>query len=369
MRIELFCDDRGTFTSARDRRVLIYWPHGFGDSVHLSLIAPLLEQSNTYFITRFGDDFVHLYDEAAVITPIYSGARTIGDGSQFGIKPHFGLDFDCLQSGQYDLDLPEPLLSRVREAGIDAILACRYPETAGRVPYPFHSKVRYLAHQLVAPEHLRSSDLSKPLRSALAFRAPATVQEKVEERLRNVLGDGVRLYLISPGGHTHAGKEIPDGVVEALAQALRARDANARLISVDERTSQQIGRLADLAPTTSDLFADIDAPFAHLFLAVFHLARGMVGAAAGPLHCALAADTVPVVGVWRAHWPEYYDEPTARALHLVGPRVYRERLDLRIGAITKRQASALPYPIRPFRDREPDAEDILGALDELGALR
>ena len=369
MRLELFSDDRGSFRSVRNRRVLIFWPHGFGDFVHLSLITRLLEPSNRYFITRFGDDFVHLYDNDAVVEPLYSGVQAIGNGANCGIAPNFGLVFDRLARGMYDFDFPETMLSSVREAGIDSVLACRYPEITGRVPYPFHTKARYLAHQLIARERLRWNDLSKPLRSSLTFRAPGDAQATVEARLRDVVPTGDRLYLISPGGHTHGGKEIPDAVVEDFAKILRERDSCARIISIDERTSSQIGRNGGLAPTTADLFAGAGLPFAHVLLALLRVAHGLIGAAAGPLHCALAAGIAPVVGIWRSHWPEYYDEPSSNALHLVGPRVYRDRLDLRIGAITKRQAGVLPYSIREFRHREPTADDIVVALEELGALR
>ena len=55
-------EDRGRFAALRDKRVLIYWPHGLGDWVHFGAVAPLLEPSNVYAITRFGDDYVALFE-------------------------------------------------------------------------------------------------------------------------------------------------------------------------------------------------------------------------------------------------------------------------------------------------------------------
>src|SRR5215469_13125610 len=79
-------EDRGRFADLRDARVLVYWPHGLGDWVHLSTIAPLLERSNTYAITRFGDDYVSLMDGNRYFTPLYSGVRAPGDGAEQGAR-------------------------------------------------------------------------------------------------------------------------------------------------------------------------------------------------------------------------------------------------------------------------------------------
>jgi hypothetical protein len=367
VRLPVFVDDRGTVTAMRDRRVLVYWPHGFGDFVHFSFVAPLLEPSNTYFIARFGDDFVHLYDEGDIVKPLYSGVRAIGDGSQQGAAPHFGLDFDHLRSGEHDLDIPEPLRTRMHQAGIDAVLACRYPELTGRVPYPWQTKARYLAHQLVAPERLETFDLSKPLRSSLAFDAPVESQRRIEGRLREIVTSREKLYVLSPGGHTQIDKSWPEYDVMEFARALRKRDPSAKLVCVDERTSERIGRDPTLAPTTTDLFAGLDLPFAHVLLTLVRVAHAFAGVAAGPLHAALAIGNRPVVGLWLAHWPEYYDEPTIGALHLVGPNVYLQRLDRRIGAVTKAQAEVLPYAIQAFQKHPPKAADVLDAFAALGA--
>jgi len=138
-------DERGgAFARLRDRRVLIYWPHGFGDFVHLSYIVPLLEPSNAYYLTRFGDDFVHLYDEGEVVTPMYSGARAIGDGSAFG-TPHLGIRFKKIRNRPMTFAVPEPLRSRIGEARIDTVLYTDYPEYEGKLAFPYHTKARALA--------------------------------------------------------------------------------------------------------------------------------------------------------------------------------------------------------------------------------
>ncbi len=200
----------GAFAAVRNSRVLIYWPHGFGDFVHLSYVIPLLEPSNEYFITRFGDDFVHLYDEGRRAAPIYSGEMSVGNGSAFGVAPHFGLDMDAIANRVERIEIPEPLRSRIHDAKVELMLFSRYPEMTGRTPYPYQTKARFLASKLVGAKRLAQFDLSKPLRSSLAFRAPADAVRRVEQRLRDAVAPGERLYLLSPGGHTQLRKVFPE---------------------------------------------------------------------------------------------------------------------------------------------------------------
>lgn len=365
LELPVYSDDGRAFGSVTKRRVLIYWPHGFGDFVHLSFVVPLLEPSNAYFVTRFGDDFVHLYDEGERVRPLYSGTRVRGDGSALGSRPHFGLDLDHPPDGTTPLDVPEPLRSRILEHGIDALLVCRYPEMTGRTPYPFHTKARYLASRIVAPQRLAAIDLAQPLRSSLAFRAPAQSAALLEARLREVVEPGAHLYVLSAGGHTQVDKVWSEQEVVDFAREVRRRDARARVITVDERTSTTIGREHGLAPTTADLFANMDLPFAHAMVTLIRAAHAYVGVAAGPLHCAIAMGGRPTVGIWLAHWPEFYDEPTADAIHLVGPAVYRKKLDQRVGARSKARAGVLPYRIEAFREQSPTSADALDALERV----
>ncbi len=362
MELPIYSDDGRAFGSVRNRRVLIYWPHGLGDFVHLSYVVPLLEPTNEYYLTRFGDDYVHLYDGDARVLPLFTGARAPGNGTALGALPHFGLDLDRPPDGVTRLDVPEPLRSRIERAKVDAMLVCRYPEMTGRTPYPWHTKARYLASRIASPQTLAAIDLAQPLRSCLAFQAPNEAAARVETRLREVVDTQARLYLLSAGGHTQVDKIWPESEIVAFAREAKRRDSRARIITIDERTSQAIGRERDLAPTTTDLFADLDLPFAHVLVTLIRAAHAYVGVAAGPLHCAIAMGGRPIVGIWLAHWPEYYDEPSPEVVHLVGPAVYRRKLDRRVGARTKARAGVLPYRIEAFRKTPPAGSDALDAL-------
>ncbi len=137
------------------------------------------------------------------------------------------------------------------------------------------------------------------------------------------------------------------------------------MITVDERTSDAIGRERNVAPTTTDLFADLGVPFAHVLVTLIRASHAYAGVASGPLHAALSIGERPIVGIWLGHWPEYYDEPSPDAVHLVGPLVYREKLDRRAGAQTKAAAGVLQYTIVPFRKRAPRAQDVIAAFDAI----
>ena len=84
--MRLCTHDRGDFASIRKENVLIYWPHGFGDLVGLGYVLPLLEPSNRYWITRFGDDYLSVMDGSEYVTPVFVGgppAVLAGDGDSF----------------------------------------------------------------------------------------------------------------------------------------------------------------------------------------------------------------------------------------------------------------------------------------------
>jgi hypothetical protein len=349
MRLDVYDERRHHFARLRDRRVLVYWPHGFGDFVHFGYVAPLLEPSNAYFITRFGDDFVHLYDGCGAVTPMLSGARRVGDGSELGAK-HLGIDWKRIRNRESDVILPEPLRTGAIEAKIDTLLYTDYPEYEGRLAFPYHTKARALIRDLVDPERLRTIDLRRPLGSALPFAAPRDVRARIEERLRTFVAPGEHLYLLAPGGHTNLKKSLEPQEVQRFASTLAAYDARARLVVISE---EELARV----------FGDLDVAFAHLLVTLVRACHAFAGVAAGPLHAALAMQSAPVAGIWLAHHPDWYDEPYDDALHLLGPLVCRKHFDRRKATTTK--PAAMRAKTIGFPDRVPNAHDAVMALDAL----
>jgi len=322
-------EDRGRFAALRDSRVLIYWPHGLGDWVHFGAVAPLLEPSNAYTITRFGDDYVSLMDGNPMVQPLESGMRALGDGSSFG-KAHFGLRMRDCNGRPVSIEVPSPMAELVQRFDPSTLLWTDYPETEGRTPYPFHTKARNLARLLVRPERLARFDLSQPLANIVDFSAPSETRRRVDQRLEQLAPAGTRLAVISRSGFTAARKNWGDGSeARAFARALRRHSARWRVISMDDDD------LGEGSATFGALFGSIDEPFARLYKALAGRIGLFVGIPAGPLHVTLARGGVPALGLWLAHHPDWYDEPNPDAIHLIGSYVRERGFDRRPASTTK----------------------------------
>lgn len=346
-------EDRGRFASLRDARVLIYWPHGLGDWVHFGAVAPLLEPSNAYAITRFGDDYVSLMEGNPIVQPLGSGDRELSDGSAFG-KAHFGLRLRDCNGGAVAIEVPAQMDDAMQRFAPSALLWTDYPETEGRTPYPFHTKARNLARLLVPPEHLAHFDLSRPLANIIDFAAPQETQQRVDERLMRLGPPGTRLAVISRSGFTAARKNWGDGLeARAFARSLRRHSADWRFISMDDDD------LGDGSATFRALFAGIAEPFARLYKALAARIDLFVGIPAGPLHVTLARGGVPTVGLWVAHHPDWYDEPNPDAIHLVGSYVRERGFELRPASTTK--PPSLAHRIVYLDAREITAENAAEA--------
>ena len=345
----VYDERRHAFARVKNERVLVYWPHGLGDFVHFGYVVPLLEPSNTYAITRFGDDFVHLYDGARGIEALPSGVRAIGDGGAQGAR-HLGIDWKRIRNRPMHVHFPEPLAAGVRERSFTALLYTDYPEYEGRRAFPFHTKARALIRRLVDPARLRTIDMTRPLRSALAFEAPADARARIEFRLADLVQPNEHLYLIAPGGHTNAAKVWPASEVATLQEMLPRYDPLARALILDE-------------PSLHAAFGDLDLPFAHVLVTLIARAHAFIGAAAGPLHAALAMQRAPTVGIWLAHHPDWYDEPYDRAIHLTGPLVHARRYARRKATTTmppRWRARTIDFP-----QRIPGAADVIAGLELL----
>ncbi|MBV9718451.1 MAG: hypothetical protein JOZ77_03980 [Candidatus Eremiobacteraeota bacterium] len=356
LRLQAFREDGGRFAALRDRRVLIYWPHGLGDWVHLGAIVPLLEPSNVYALTRFGDDYVSVMEGNALVQPLLTGVRQAGDGTAFG-APHFGLRLKACNGRMVDLEIPEPLRNGVSSFAPDTLLWTDYPETEGRTAYPFHTKARNLVRLLVDPRRLREFDLSAPLRNTIDFSVAASTQRRLDERLRRFLPLGSKLGVVLRSGVTAARKNWGDGSeARAVVAAMRTvRDW--RFISMDDED------LGEGAAGFRALFGDLDEPFAALFKALARRIDLFVGIPAGPLHLTLARGGIPTVGIWVAHHPDWYDEPNQDAVHLVGKYVRDRGFDRRPATTTK--PPSLHHRLRYLDTHAIGADAVLEAARQL----
>jgi hypothetical protein len=327
IRVRAMREDRGRFAALRDSRVLVYWPHGLGDWATLSVIAPLLEPSNAYAIARFGDDYTSIMEGDRIFTPLSSGVDKPTDGSFLGAR-NLGLEIKRCDGRELELTLPHTLEGEIAAFAPDVLLWTDYPETEGRIAYPYQTKARNLAQLLVARERLGGFDLSQPLRSTLDFSAPVVTQAKLDAQLAAFAPPGTKLGILSRTGFTAARKNWGDGT-EARAFADAMRDDGWRFISMDDEP------LGDNVAGFRALFADLGEPFARLYKALAARTALFVGVPAGPLHVTMARLGIPTAGLWLAHHPDWYDEPNPDAIHLIGRHVRDKGFDKRPATVTK----------------------------------
>jgi hypothetical protein len=353
-------EDRERFADLRNARVLIYWPHGLGDWVHFSAIAPLLEQSNAYAITRFGDDYVSMMEGNRFFTPLLSGALPPSDGGERGAA-HFGITLRECNGRRVSLALPSPLDEEVLQFAPEALLWTDYPETEGRTAYPFHTKARNLARLLVRRERLQGFDLSQPLPSTIDFSVSDDVQHRVDERLAHFAPPGSRIALVSRAGVTASRKNWGDGSEFAqVAAALAQRDPRWRFISMDEETPH---------PAVAGfraLLGDVGEPFARVLKALLARIDLTIAVPAGPLHVAMSRGEIPIVGLWLAHHPDWYDEPNPNAVHLIGRHVRDRGFDRRPATTTK--PPSLAHSIEYLDTTNVSAAAVLAAVDRVISL-
>ncbi len=357
LRVRAVREDRGRFAALRDARVLIYWPHGLGDWVHLGAVLPLLEPSNAYAIARFGDDYVSVMEGNARVRTLLSGTRAPSDGGELG-APHLGLTLKRCDGRVATLELPAPLDAGVTDFAPSVVLWTDYPETEGRTAYPFHTKARNLARLLVRPERLAAFDLSAPLANSIDFNAATSTRRLVDERLAELAPPGAGLCVISRTGATASRKNWGDGSeAREFVALLRAMSPRWRIVSMDDES------LGEGVAGFRELFAGVAEPFARLYKALAARTDLFVGIPAGPLHLTMARGDVPTIGLWLAHHPDWYDEPNPNAIQLIGHYVRERGFDRRPATTTK--PPSLAHRLRYVETRSIGAEAVAEAAREL----
>lgn len=388
-RLAALTHERGGFAALRDANVLIYFPHGFGDWVQFAAVLPLLERSNRYWMTRFGDDNVALADRCAYARPVYLGLNGTqnGDGAAYASR-HFGLDYDSLDGGERDLLMPDSLAEFCERERIDALLWTSFPEIGGSVAYPFHSKARNMLRFLLTPERRAKLDLSAPLASGLSFEVDPSVTQWVESRLKNLLGlRGRKLCVIARNGYTSIGKNWGHRFREDLPplqrregaecrefmRLMRRADDRWRFLVIEERLFEGDDTLRSPALgaySYAEVFGTLDQPmipFGLVMKVVVSLADLCVGVPVGPYHLAMAKPELPVVGLWIEHVPSWYEEPRPGAVHLISRNVREHALDRKPGSFFAR--SGLRYETQYVETRVLTGEQVFAAAERLLASR
>jgi hypothetical protein len=205
---QIYAPHHGNFPALRNRNVLVYWPHGLGDWVFLTTIIPLLERSNRYFVTRYGDDSVALFDGSEYATPLYIGINSphCDNGRKYH-NEHFAMDYDTIDGSAKVLELPLGLYEQCRQNNIDTILFHSFFESHGSREFPFHTKARNALPELIDPDALKFLRLDAPLCSALNLNVDSWICKWTASRLESFTGrEGRRLCLICRNGYSATSK-------------------------------------------------------------------------------------------------------------------------------------------------------------------
>lgn len=386
-RCRVYVENGNNFRNVQKSNVLIYFRHGFGDLVTFSSILPLLEPSNRYWVTRFGDDYTSILDGSA-FSPVYLGSTSIkcSDGGAYGIC-NFGIDSNRFGGGEQVLQMPISLWEFCTQQNISAILAPGYPEIHGNSPAPYHTKARYCLQALVNTRQISADRLSQPLPSPICFEIDGWLASFVHARLVNYGGLGRRkLCIISRTGYTAHGKnwghlfreDMPEGnqrqgeEVRDFCRLMLSRDPNWMFVPIEDVMFEgdDTLRSEDLhCYSFAELFSDVNErgiPFGLVMKAMVAMADLAIGVPTGPYHLAMAHPSLPTVGIWLEHHPSWYDEPKANSIHLVSRRVRDEYKDRRCGSFA--DWKGLHYRIRNVDGRIITGEEAVNAVEELGLL-
>jgi hypothetical protein len=380
-RARVFSGDEVAIHDVKDARVLIYFPHGFGDWVQLAYVLPALEPSNRYWITRSGDDNVSVLEGNPYVTPVYLGHNVVSDGWH-DIR-HLGLDYRLLDGTPMELCVPPSLYDICQHHHIDVVFWTGFPETGGHISPPFHSKARNLIRSFASPQS-DSTNLMRPLRSSICFEVTPWLQQWVEARLRNWIGLGERkLCIVARNGYTSVGKnwghlwrgDLPVGrrregeECRDFMKLMLRKNPRWAFISIEDRIfkGEHTVRHPELhAYSFAELFgpvASCSVPFGLLMKALIRLADLVVGVPAGPYHLAMAKAEVPTVGVWIEHLPAWFDEPNACSVHVVSRNVRERELDRRPGSVAS--SSEMAFRMIFVDTRIITGEQVMEAADSL----
>jgi hypothetical protein len=380
----VYSHDQGDFRNVRDSNVLVYWPHGFGDWVQLASVISLLDDSNRYWITRFGDDNTSVFDGHPHVTPLYLGYSSTHcrDGDAFANR-HFGIRYEDITGDELELQLPTTLHACCERNDIRTVLWSAYPETHGYVPYPFHTKPRNLIRNLAGGGRVERALTGPPLGNSIRFDSPGWIVDWVESRLRNFADDGSKLCVIGRNGYTAVGKNWghrwredlpPSRAYEGeecrdFMRLMLRRDPSWVFLVVEDQlySGHDTVRSRDLrAVSYAELFGTpgpSSIPFGLIMKAILSLADLCVGVPAGPYHLALARADLPVVGLWLEHLPSWYDEPRPGSIHVVSRNVRDQGLDQRPGSFVS--CGPLDFQMLAVDTRIITGEQALHAVEQL----
>lgn len=351
---KILSGNTASFRDVKDSNVLIYFPHGFGDFVQFSYILPLLESSNHYWMTRYGDDYTIVMDGNLHVTPLFLGIKsTLCDAEALYGNHPLGIDIDKIDGSIQQIEAPLALTRYCTAHGIDTVYVATYPEIWGYGPFPYHTKARHMLSLMTNLSEETRKRLDAPLRSTINFVVPPAIQNWVEAQLHCHLGLGDRkLCIISQNGHTsieknwgHLWREDFPGKSQIEGEECRdfmrlmlKHDPNWTFLVMEDRLLKGEDTICskELSAYSYAQVFGANLPFGLAMKACANVADLAVGVPTGPHHLAMAKDDLPVVGIWLAHMPSWYDEPKQASIHVISRNVIRTERGHRPGSFLSR---------------------------------
>lgn len=329
----------------RDANIVIYFPHGLGDWVMFSCVAPFLNcNNNQLYITRFGDDYVSLQNNSNTLRPLYSGLPNVhcNDGHDYD-RHHFHFHIP-----DATLKVTATMAAKLQAINCTHICFDGFPEVGGNYyEFPFHSKPRNVLRKIYhAMSAVEKATLNNPLPSCVNTHANDLLTEFVLTRLRQhtPYNSKTKLILISRYGLTSCGKnwghlfrseQYPNEADECreFISLCRKKNSNTVFVSLEHVGVSGAGSLIDAQNNVfgfhnlfgNDAGCSIFTPFASTLLALMRVADIHVGCPTGSSGVATLFPNLTNVIVWIELFPSWYFEPTANTVNLISANSLHQR--------------------------------------------
>lgn len=371
---------QSNFHELTNSNVLLYCPYNFSDLVQFSYILPKLNPKNRYWITQYDDGRLSIFDNCPYVQPLYMGIQStqLDNGAAYR-NFHFQLDYEQLDGSYRDVTLPISLYDSCCILGIHHILWPGMDATAGKVPPPFHTKARNLLQHLISPDDIMKDDFTRPIESAISYSVPESVMQRVQARLANFTGFGLRkLCLIAPSGHTSTGKNWgsrwrTDLPATSRKEGEECRDFMRLMLRKDPKWMFLIMEdTHNIFPEELHCYSFVslfgtadmnDIPFGQLTKALVNLADLSIGVPTGLFHLSMVKNDLPTIGLWLEHMPSWYVEPKEAAIHIISRNVHDLDRHTRPGSF---QAHAgLNYRNHLADSRIIRGDEVMSAVEEL----
>lgn len=318
-----------------DSGVVVYYPNGLGDFVHLSYLIPFLPPETRYYLLHPWDAFTALFEDGDGFRPLYSGTD---------YQTQWGLQGVCSREGgvQY-VYLPAAVRKLADRGEVEAFTYCAPDEIRGYHGWPFNTKARYMTNRFLSPETrhrlAEQPEWRRPLRAVLPWGKENYVTRYVTARLESVLGVGERrLLLLSRAGHSFPQKNWGHLWREEHPSRREGEEARdfVRLWQSSNPGWVILSMEGSLFPDGSEhslhdpdlrcysyarVFAEGRAfalPVAQVTRRLVELASLSVGVSTGPYHLSVAREGLATVGIWPMMHPSWYDDPTPTGVHVLG---------------------------------------------------